>query len=91
MHFIHPYSHKTCTIRRTQLPISPAFAMTAHKAQGQTVQQAIVDIQSCQSVESVYVMLSRVTTLEGLAILRPFDKQKIQNRMSEDRRKEGNK
>ncbi|KDR77060.1 hypothetical protein GALMADRAFT_66760, partial [Galerina marginata CBS 339.88] len=36
MTFRHPHSGKKCTIRRTQLPILPAFAMTAHKAQGQT-------------------------------------------------------
>ena len=78
MRFVHPYSQKTCTIKRTQVPIVPAFAMTAHKSQGQTMDQAIVDLQSCHGMELLYVMLSQVTSLEGLAILRPFDKQKIQ-------------
>src|SRR5271170_882280 len=32
--FIHPASNKRCTIHRTQLPIFPAFAITAHKSQG---------------------------------------------------------
>ena len=50
--------------------------------------QAIVDLQSCHGTESPYVMLSRVTSLEGLAILRPFDKRKIQCRQSEDSRRE---
>ena len=88
MRFVHPYSQKTCTIKRTQLPVVPAFAMTAHKSQGQTMDQAIVDLQSCRGTESPYVMLSRVTSLEGLAILRPFDKRKIQSRQSEDSRRE---
>ncbi|PPQ87203.1 hypothetical protein CVT26_012556 [Gymnopilus dilepis] len=33
-------------------------------------------------------MFSRVTSLQGPAILRPFDKRKIQGRLSEDRRRE---
>lgn len=88
MCFIHPHSRKSCTIKRTQLPIIPAFAMTAHKAQGQTMERAIVDLQSCFGTESAYVMASRVKSLNGLAILRPFDKRKIQSRQSEDSRKE---
>ncbi|EKM80524.1 hypothetical protein AGABI1DRAFT_38352 [Agaricus bisporus var. burnettii JB137-S8] len=62
--------------------------MTAHKAQGQTLQKAIVDLQSCHGCEAPYVMLSRVTSLEGLLILRPFDIRRIQCRPSEDTRKE---
>jgi len=76
-----------CTSRH-QVPVVPAFAMTAHKSQGQTMDQAIVDLQNCRGTESPYVMLSRVTSLEGLAILRPFDKRKIQSRQSEDSRRE---
>jgi hypothetical protein len=62
--------------------------MTAHKAQGQTLEQAIIDLQSCFGTESAYLMASRVKSLNGLAILRPFDKCKIQSRQSEDSRKE---
>ena len=47
MKFVHPYSHKKCTIKRTQIPILPAFSITAHKAQGQTLTHAIIDIHSC--------------------------------------------
>ena len=47
---------------REQLPLSPAFAMTAHASQGQTLPKAIVDL--CLSNESnsiaSYVALSRV-------------------------------
>ena len=76
------------TIQRTQLPILPAFAMTAHKAQGQTMEKVLVDLESCRGTESPYVMVSRVTSLEGLLILRPFKSSKIQCRLSEDTRKE---
>jgi hypothetical protein len=88
MHFIHPHSKKKCTIKRTQLPLAPAFAMTTHKAQGKTMKRAIVDVQSCRGTEAPYVMLSRVKSLAGLLILRPFDQKKIQCRQSEDLRKE---
>jgi hypothetical protein len=88
MRFVHPHSQKSCTMKRTQVPIVPAFAMTAHKSQGQTMEQVIIDFQNCHGTESPYVMLSRVTSLDGLAILRPFDKRKIQCRQSEDSRRE---
>ena len=52
------------------------------------MQQAIIDLQSCHGTESPYVVLSRVTSLEGLVILRPFDKRKIQCQQSEDSRRE---
>jgi hypothetical protein len=88
MSFVHPHSNKKCTIKRSQVPIVPAFAMTAHKAQGQTLSTAIVDLQSCRGTEAPYVMISRMTSLEGLFILRPFQIKKIQSRPSEDMRRE---
>ncbi len=88
MRFVHPYSHKVCTIKRTQVPIMPAFAMTAHKAQGQTMDKVIVDLEGCHGTESPYVMLSRVKSLDGLRILWPFSIRKIQCRQSEDARRE---
>ena len=88
MTFTNPHSHKRCSIKRTQLPIVPAFAITAHKSQGKTLPTAIADIQSCRGSESVYVMLSRVTSIERLRILRPFNIKKIQCHPSEDSRRE---
>ena len=77
MTFRHPHSGKKCTIRRTQLPILPTFAMTAHKAQGQTMKKVLVDfkLESCKGTESPYVMVSQVASLEGLLILRPLNPQ----------------
>ena len=82
--FRHPHSQKKCLIKRTQLPIAPAFAMTAHKAQGQTLHKVIVDLESCRGTESPYVMISRVTSLEGLLILRSFKFSKIKCHQSQD-------
>ena len=89
--FRHPHSNKKCLIKRTQLPIAPAFAMTAHKAQGQTLNKIIIDLESCRGTESPYVMVSRVTSLEGLLILRPFKLSKIKCHQSQDTRKEINR
>src|SRR6202167_5053235 len=86
MRFVHPYSHKMCTIKRTQVPVMPAFAMTAHKAQGQSMDRAIIDLESCSGTESPHVMISRVRSLSGLRLLRPFNIAKIQCRQSEDSR-----
>lgn len=81
-------SHLTVSVTRKQCPIVPAFAMTAHKAQGQTMEKAIIDLESCSGTEAPYVMASRVKSLDGLLILRPFDKKKIRCNSSEDTRKE---
>ncbi|KAJ3719269.1 hypothetical protein C8R42DRAFT_539950, partial [Lentinula raphanica] len=62
--------------------------MTAHKAQGGTYQRVILDIESCTGTEKPYVMISRVKSLEGLVILRPFSRSKIMCRQSQDVRQE---
>ncbi|KAF8167650.1 hypothetical protein B0H34DRAFT_637163, partial [Crassisporium funariophilum] len=62
--------------------------MTAHKSQGQTMRKALLDIESCKGTEAPYVMVSRITSLEGLLILRPFQQSKISCRQSEDTCKE---
>ncbi|KAJ3927527.1 MAG: hypothetical protein NXY57DRAFT_903755 [Lentinula lateritia] len=60
--------------------------MTTYKAQGQTMQTVIVDLESCTGTESPYVMVSWVTSLSSLLILRPFQCKRIQCRQSEDLR-----
>lgn len=86
--FENKYTFKKCSISRTQLPILPAYAFTAHKSQGQTYEKVIVDLNSCRGSAAPYVMLSRVKSLDGLCILRDFEKSKICCHMSEDCRKE---
>lgn len=91
MSFVYKPSGKRCTFQRTQLPIAPAFAMTAHKAQGQTLDYVIADLQSCRGTEPAYVMASRATSLDGLLILRDFSRSKIQSNRSGDARNEANR
>jgi len=73
----NPYTNEKISIQHTQVLIVPAFAMTAHKAQGQTMTHAIIDLASCHGTQAPYVMVSQVTSLEGLLILRPFKKEWI--------------
>ena len=84
----NPYNNEKISIQRTQVPIVPAFAMTAHKAQGQTMTRAIIDLTTCRGTQAPYVMVSRVTSLEGLLILRPFKKDRICSWPSQEIRQE---
>ncbi|RXW17049.1 hypothetical protein EST38_g8796 [Candolleomyces aberdarensis] len=85
----HPYSRtETYTFERRQVPIVPAFAMTAHRAQGQTMDRVIIDLQSCSGSGAPYVMASRATSLDGLYVLRDFEMGKITCPQSEDLRLE---
>jgi len=86
--FEHGGSHRRCTITRKQVPIEPGFAMTVHKAQGQTMQRVIVDLAGCFGTEQPYVMVSRATSISGLMVLRDFDVRQITKRRSEELRKE---
>ena len=88
MMFVHPHSKKRCKIKRTQLPIQPAFAITAYKSQSLSLDRVVVDLESCSGTEAPYVMVSRVKSLDGLLILRPFRQLKISCHMSEDVRDE---
>ncbi|KAH9847120.1 hypothetical protein C2E23DRAFT_690317, partial [Lenzites betulinus] len=62
--------------------------LTSHKAQGQTFEKVIIDLEGCRGTEAPYVMLSRATSLDGVIILRPFALSKIACRVSEDLRKD---
>ena len=62
-------------IRRRQLPLTPAFAMTAHAAQGQTFKNGVIvdlNIGGSSSTMSSYVALTRVERRDDLLIYRPF-------------------
>ena len=63
-------------ISREQLPITPAFAITAHGSQGQTLQAAIVDLQIGRGTNPIssYVAMTRVRSREDLLIYRQFDR-----------------
>ncbi|CAE7244158.1 pfh1 [Symbiodinium natans] len=61
-------------VKRTQLPLSPAFAITAHSSQGKTLSAVLLDLSIDRLTHTSYgtVAASRVCSREDLLILRPF-------------------
>lgn len=58
----------------TQIPLTPAWAITIHKAQGLTLSDVRVDLESGAFSEGqTYVALSRAKTLDGLSLARPIN------------------
>lgn len=61
---------------RKQLPLILAWALSIHKAQGQTLERVKVDLGTAFEKGQAYVALSRATTQQGLQVLR-FRKDKV--------------
>ncbi len=66
---------------RSQVPLILAWALSIHKAQGQTLERVKVDLGRIFEKGQAYVALSRATSQEGLQVLR-FDPRKV---MAHDR------
>ncbi len=64
--------------RISQYPIVLAYAMTIHKAQGQTYGKIACDVSACFAPGQAYVALSRVKRLSGLYLLGKVRKEQIQ-------------
>lgn len=60
-----PYS----MLCRTQIPLTPAWALSIHRAQGMTLDKVKVDVSKAFADGQVYVALSRVTSLQGLQVV----------------------
>jgi hypothetical protein len=64
-------------VKRFQVPLAPAYSMTAHTAQGRTLASAIIDLQIGRGVSAIasYVAMTRVRTRLDLLIYRNFERE----------------
>ena len=64
------YGREGVTLQRTQLPLLPCWAATIHKVQGLSLDAAVIDLGPKVFEDGMaYVALSRVRTLDGVAII----------------------
>jgi ATP-dependent DNA helicase PIF1 len=59
---------------RSQLPLTTAYAITVHKAQGMTLDRVVLNISKPDFAPGLtYVAVSRCKTLQGILFEEPFD------------------
>lgn len=71
----------TISVKRKGLPLIPAYSITTHKSQGQTLPKIVIDLNmppGMVEVASAYVPLSRVQQLTDLIILQDFNISALQ-------------
>lgn len=69
--------YRNAYIQRDQFPLNLTCAKTIHKCQGDTLHDVVVQLPTEKRPHVHYVALSRVTTMNRLHILEPFDPSKI--------------
>ncbi|KAL5717816.1 DNA helicase [Ranunculus cassubicifolius] len=76
-HTTHWKTTSGTTCSRTQLPLMLCWAITIHKSQGLTLDQAVVDIGRKESLGLTFVALSRTRKLEDLAFNPMFTYERL--------------
>ena len=88
------HNKTTITVTRCQLPLIPAYAMTTHtcKCQGKTLESGVIDVvpppYAKLDLAQTYVPISRFTSLEAMAILRPFPRSILNQKPHPDMKAE---
>jgi ATP-dependent exoDNAse (exonuclease V) alpha subunit len=89
---IHYQNNPKTKITWRQYPLSAAYTFTDHKAQGQTIENVIVDIGTTKRFPVdpfvAYVALSRSRGRNSIRLLRDFDNKIFTRHPSEDLRLE---
>ena len=73
--------HPSLAVTRKQLPLLPAFAMTAHQAQGQTLEAGVIadlNYKAISGAMTAYIAMTRVRNRKDLLILRAFEAELFQ-------------
>lgn len=83
-------------IQRLQFPITPAYAFTDYRSQGQTISSAIIDIADPPTgrgltSHNLYVALSRCSGRDNIRILRNFDHSILKKPLEFDLMEEDNR
>ncbi len=68
-----------------QYPLKLAWAITIHKSQGLTFDNAIIDAESAFAHGQVYVALSRCRTIEGMILSSPINPNSVFSDIAIDR------
>ncbi|CED82552.1 dna repair and recombination protein mitochondrial precursor [Phaffia rhodozyma] len=69
-------AHKQTLAARYQLPLILGYALSIHKAQGQTINRVQVNFQNMFAEGQAYVALSRARSLDGLQVLN-WDRESV--------------
>jgi hypothetical protein len=85
--FAFPTNAKKIQVRCTQLPLLPGWACTDFKVQGSFMPKVVV-LTGAKSLQSIYVMLSRASCLQDIAILRWFSSKTLYGALQGDAREE---
>ena len=68
-------------VTRTQFPLAPSFAVTAHVAQGQTLPEGVIAdlcVMLGSACFTAYIAVTRVRSRDDLLIFRPFKMETFQ-------------